>query len=219
MTIPPEAFWAIQKELERQPLHCNKYRVKAGTGRSQAFGLVNRRCLAPDYSRTCWKRPYLYGLLLEFADKYVKIPWNAITVNQNYQAMKHKDKGNVGESLVVAFGDYEGGELAIYNDGEKELVDVRHKPIVRNFSETWHSVEPFTGNRYSLVFYVLNSKGIDLSQIPPPSVVFENGKWWFKRGDKIIRDGLDHPLKGRTKKPKPILTMTVEHKDIIIDLN
>lgn len=220
MIIPEEAFSEIIKELERQPLECNKYRIKCGTGRSQAFGLVNRRCLGPDYSRQCWRRPYLYKLLLDFAKEYVQIPWNAITVNQNYCAQKHQDKGNVGDSMVVAFGNYEGGELAIYNGEEKELVNVRHKPIVRNFSKTWHSVEPFTGKRYSLVFYILNSKGIDVSSIPEPSVVFEDGKWMFKRGDTIVKDGLDHPLRGRKKKVvQPVLTMSVEHKEIIIDLN
>jgi hypothetical protein len=65
-TIPEDAFVEIIKELERQPLAINEYRLKSGSGRSQAFGIVNRRNLPPDYSRNCWCRPYLYHLLLEF---------------------------------------------------------------------------------------------------------------------------------------------------------
>jgi hypothetical protein len=53
-------------------------------------------------------------LLLDFADKYVDISFNAITVNQNFKADKHKDKNNVGPSYLVAFGDYTEGELIMY---------------------------------------------------------------------------------------------------------
>ena len=218
--IPPEAFKEIIEELEKKPLQLNQYRKTSGSGRSQAFGLVNRRSLPPDYSRNNWTRPYLYKLLLDFAEKYVSIPFTSITVNQNYRADKHKDRGNIGESFLVAFGDYSGGELVLYNESDsKELFDIKYKPIIRDFSKIFHSVEPFSGNRYSLVFYTLNSKGSDLSQIPKASVVFENGKWYCKRGDEIVKDGLDHPLKGRKKKEINPIKMTKEYKDIIIDLN
>lgn len=216
--IPPEAFKDIIEELERRPLYVNQYRKQSGAGRSQCFGLVNRRCLAPDYSRTCWMRPQLYKLLLEFAQKYINFPYTSITLNQNYLAKKHKDRGNVGESLVVAFGNYEGGELALYDGDEKQLIDVKHKPIIRDFSKTWHGVEPFSGNRYSLVFYTLNNKGIDISTIPAPSVVYEKGRYLFKRGDEVISKGLAHPLRGRKKK-EDVPQISIEHKEIIIDLN
>ena len=112
MMIPKTEFQAIISELQRQPLQENKYRLQSGGGKSQAFGVVNRRCLAPDYSRQCWLRPYLYKLLVDFGNKHVKdISWNAITVNQNYKADKHYDKHNLGPSFLVAFGDYTGGEL------------------------------------------------------------------------------------------------------------
>ena len=215
--IPEEAFKEIIQELETRPLHCNQYRKQAGSGRSQTFGLVNRRCLAPDYSRQCWMRPRLYQLLLEFAKKYVTIPWTSITVNQNYEAKKHKDRGNIGVSWLVAFGDYTGGELALYKDN-KELLDIRCKPVIDDFSKVWHGVEPFSGNRYSLVFYTLNNKGIDISSIPAPSVVYEKGRYLFKRGDEVISKGLAHPLRGRKKKDEAP-QISIEHKEIVIDLN
>jgi hypothetical protein len=49
--IPKEAFKDIVEELQKRPLAVNKYRDKAGVGRSQTFGLVNRRCLPVDHSR------------------------------------------------------------------------------------------------------------------------------------------------------------------------
>jgi hypothetical protein len=185
---------ALIEELNRLPISINKYRLKAGEGRTQTFGAVNRRGQPIDYSRQCWLRPKLYGLLLEFAQRHVTIPFTSITVNQNYRAEPHYDKGNVGESYLVAFGDYEGGELEIHEGPLKGLHDVRGLPIVTDFSKVLHSVKPFTGTRYSLVFY--NARGA--SSLPAPSVLFLNGRYWFKRGDSICT-GLDHPLKGRKK--------------------
>ena len=203
MSLPEEAFAPILQELRRQSLGINAYRLKAGRGRSQAFGIVSKRSQPPDFSRNCWTRPYLYKLLLDFADKYVDIPFNAITVNENYAAAPHYDRNNVGESFLVAFGDYQGGGLKIH-EGEKEGVwDVRHTPIVHDFSRALHSVEPFTGNRYSLVFYLYEDPRFVLD-VPSPSVVEIDGKWFFKRGEKIItrKEGLPHPLRGRKHPPQ-----------------
>ena len=195
--IPTEAFSEILAELQKKPIPRNEYRNTAGKGRSQVFGVVGRRCLPPDYSRLCWLRPYLFKLLLDFADKYVDIPWNAITVNQNYRSSPHYDKHNIGDSLLVAFGNYSGGELELHEGEKKGVYDINCKPIVHNFSTTLHSVREFEGERYSLVFYMYENPCWSVD-VPPPSVVFENGKWWFKRGEEICT-GLPHPITGQKK--------------------
>ena len=183
----------IQKELERLPIPVNKYRPTSGEGRSQCFGVVNRRCLPPDYSRQSWTRPYLYKLLLDYGREHVKIPYTSITVNQNYQAGPHYDKGNLGESYLVGFGDYTGGELEIHEGPLKGLHDVR-TPVTTDFSKVLHSVRVFEGKRYSLVYYTSKkSEGL-----PEPSVEFIEGKWVFKRGGVVCK-GLPHPLKDRVK--------------------
>jgi len=192
--ISASEFADIISELKRQPLSVNAYRNKAGSGRSQAFGVVGRRSLPPDYSRLCWLRPYLYKLLLEFATKHVKIPFTSITVNQNYAAAPHKDKGNVGDSFLVAFGDYQGGDLELLEGNMKGIHDIRYKPLITDFSKVLHSVKGFTGDRYSLVFYTAKkSEGL-----PLPSVELLEGKYVFKRGGEVVK-GLPHPLKGRKK--------------------
>jgi len=207
--LPASEFEQIISELKRQPLAVNAYRNKSGLGRSQAFGAVSRRCLPPDYSRLCWQRPYLYKLLLEFAQKNVKIPFTSITVNQNYKALPHKDKGNVGDSYLVAFGDYQGGELEILEGDLKGVYDVR-TPLITDFSKVLHSVKDFTGDRYSLVFYTAKkSEGL-----PPPSVIFQDNKYHFMRGDEIVK-GLPHPLKGR-KKP---VCVSIEQKETVIEFS
>lgn len=197
MELPTEAFQDIIRELQRQPLQENKYRNTSGAGRSQAFGVVNRRCLAPDYSRQCWHRPLLYHHLLEFGKKYVDLSFNAITVNQNYRADKHRDKNNIGNSFLVAFGSYQGGDLLIHEGDLSGNHSIWHKPIVTDFSKVLHSVDHFTGDRYSLVYYQFHTnRSVPL---PPPSVRKEGEKWFFYRGDqKITRKvGLPHPLKNR----------------------
>jgi len=208
MVPTAEDFTEIIAELERQPIPVNNYRNKSGSGRSQAFGVVNRRSCPPDYSRHCWMRPYLYKLLLEFGNKFVPadIAFTSITVNQGYLAAKHRDKGNVGVSYLVAFGDYTGGELDILEGDISGCYNVR-TPIVADFSKVYHAVRPFQGTRYSLVYYVAkNSDGL-----PPPSVEKVGTKWVFKRGEEIVTS-LPHPLKGRVKPP-----MRIVHCDAVVE--
>lgn len=216
-TIPPEAFKDILEELEARPLAVNKYRDIAGTGRSQTFGLVNKRCQPVDYSRQCWIRPKLYYHLQEFAEKYVDVSWTSVTVNQNYRCKPHKDKGNFDESFLVAFGSYTGGDLLIHEGDLSGNHDIYCKPFKTDFSKVLHSVQHFTGDRYSLVFYNLKTVKWPKDPIPPGEAVFENGKYVFKRGGKIVtvKDGLDHPLKGRKRN-----VMTVEsHENVVVSFD
>ena len=210
--IPSEAFDDILKELRRQPIATNKYRTKAGTGQSQTFGIVNKRSLPPDYSRQNWLRPYLYHLLMEFAKKYVTIPFNSITVNQNYRASAHRDKNNKGDSFLVGFGSYAGGELKILEGDLSGNHNIWCQPIVTDFSKVLHEVDHFTGERYSLVFYTFESKRS--VPLPPWELKEEGGKWWFYRdGKKITKEcGLPHPL----RRPKDNKLM-IEKKSITVD--
>lgn len=197
--IPEAAFAPILEELERMPLHVNRFRKLTGLGRSQTFGIVGKRCRAPDYSRLCWKRPYLYKLLLDFAADHVDIPFNAITLNQNYHAGPHRDKNNWGDSFVVAAGSYTGGELEILEGPQQGVYDIKYNPIVGDFASNLHQVRPFEGTRISLVYYTYP---VDLD-IPEPSVRLEGGKYIFYKGEMKVssKDGLPHPLRGY-KKPK-----------------
>ena len=205
MSIPPEAFQEILEELQSHPLQTNEYRNKAGSGKSQAFGIVGKRSLPPDYSRQNWLRPKLYHHLIEFGKKYVDLSWNAITVNQNYKADKHYDKNNKGSSFLVAFGDFTGGRLCIHEGDLSGCHDIAYKPIKADFSKILHSVEDFEGERYSLVYYWFETKRS--VPLPPPSVKQEGGKYYFYRGDEKItrKNGLPHPLRGRKKQEEGVL--------------
>ena len=199
MEIPSSEFAALRAELERQPIPLNRYRVRTGSGRSQTWGIVNKRCLPPDYSRLCWGRPYLYKLLLDFGAKWVDLSWNAVTVNDNYKAGPHRDKHNIGNSFLVAFGSYEGGELELLEGDSKGLYDVCQKPLLHDFKKDLHRVRDWTGQRYSLVYYWCDTRG---QQLPPATVKEENGKWCFYRGDTLVtKDSpLPHPKVGVSMK-------------------
>jgi hypothetical protein len=136
---------------------------------------------------------------MEFGKKHVSIPYNSITVNQNYKADRHRDKNNKGQSYLVGFGSYEGGELNIHEGDLSGSHNICCNPIVTDFSKVLHSVSSFTGTRFSLVYYWFEtSRSVPL---PPASVRKEGNKWFFYRGDeKITRQiGLPHPLRNKKK--------------------
>ena len=68
------------------------------------------------------------------------------------ECKKHIDSKNVGESLLVGFGDYTGGETSIYLDKE-HVFDIQNNSLIFNGSEIEHRSLPFKGTRYSLVFF------------------------------------------------------------------
>jgi len=199
MSIDPTEFDEILRELSRQPLQENKYRTVAGSGRSQAFGIVGRRSLKPDYSRQCWFRPKLFYHLIEFAKKHVTIPWTSITVNQNYKSLPHKDKNNRGSSYIIGFGSYTGGNLKIHEGSLEGSHSIRYTPIIHDFSKVIHSTEDWEGDRYSLVFYDYYTPRLEA--LPPASVKYEENTYIFYRGDERItkKNGLPHPLRNRKK--------------------
>jgi len=206
MEIPKLAFDDIAYELLMTPLRNNIDRKTAGKGMSQTFGVVTRRHSPAEYSRNCWFRPYLYKMLLEFGNKYVPFEFNAITVNQNYQASSHRDKNNVGVSFLVAFGNYTGGELVLEEGERKGEYDICRKPIIEDFSTVYHSVKSFVGDRFSLVYYKYVDKRYPMPNLPPPSVRQVEGEWTFFRGEEVVlrKEGLPHILKGRKREKKKI---------------
>jgi hypothetical protein len=80
---------------------------------------------------------------------------NQVCLNKNVKCLPHFDGKNVGDSWIVAFGDFnQGGELEIYDEnGNIELIDIKYKPYCFNGAKVKHATAPFVGTRYSLIFY------------------------------------------------------------------
>ena len=113
----------------------------------------------------------------------------------------HYDSHNRGPSLLCAFGDYEGGELVIHEGDLSGNYDVRHNPLTTDFSKVLHSVKPFTGNRYSVVYYYFEIKPWIGREYLKGEVRFVGGDYVFYRGG-VKCTGLPHPLNGFKRKPK-----------------
>jgi len=107
--------------------------------------------------------PELFNIFNEFRDLYFKdFEFDSVTINYMSvgSSMKtHYDKVNVGESVLVAFGEYKGGKTFIQNikNNNYTIYDAREEPIIFNGAERRHFVNTISnGERFSLVFY--NSK-------------------------------------------------------------
>jgi len=92
----------------------------------------------------------LFLALKRLGDAIVPFAYDSITVNQNNVCIPHKDKGNLGASLIVSGGDYEQGSFVI----EGEQIETKYTPVVFD-GHRLHWNEPFTGMRWSIVFFKL----------------------------------------------------------------
>ena len=206
--IDERDFKDLREHLSKHNIPMNKYRKGVGDGRSQCFGMVRKRSMAPDLSRNSWFDPRLHYLLMLFARQHVQIPFTSVQVNDNFPCATHRDKHNQGESYIVAFGDFVGGELVL--DGKEH--NIRHRPILFNGSEINHSVKPFIGRRWSIVYHTIESpaKFPMIRKLSDYEAVCRDGQYviaWYRDGEPTQylskKNGLVHPLKGRKIKKLP----------------
>jgi len=100
-----------------------------------------------------------HQLLMQLALMYIKeydpnFKYTSIQFAKCMKTPKHKDKNNVGDSVIVAFGDYTGGGLIMYDEeGNEHIHDIYHKPLVFNANENYHRTEDFVGTRFTITFF------------------------------------------------------------------
>jgi len=105
------------------------------------------------------ENPYLIDLFREYANyHFPDFKWSEITINRMPEGTSinlHKDKKNVGESILLAYGDYKGGLTYVKsNDRHYKMFDARDGIVKFNGAEIRHGVTTVSqGTRYSLVFY------------------------------------------------------------------
>ena len=98
-----------------------------------------------------WETTNLYMNHFKPDSKYTSVQYN-----KNIKCAKHKDGNNVGNSLIIAFGDYTGGRLMIYDENDNiQYIDIRNKFYEFDGSKIYHQTEEFTGDRFCLVFFRL----------------------------------------------------------------
>jgi hypothetical protein len=157
--LPIELFRDMLLLCYRYPPRITDSRKNSGTGRTQAYGIINRvkGGRGVGLGMNCEKYPKIWEEGQKLAQAFLPdaINWTTFMLNMNYEAQPHVDKNNDGESLVVAFGDYTGGELVVYNkDGTETEFNIRYRPVVMDASKITHYVKPVTsGTRYSIIFF------------------------------------------------------------------
>mmetsp|Transcript_9310 Transcript_9310/g.15339 ORF Transcript_9310/g.15339 Transcript_9310/m.15339 type:complete len:341 (+) Transcript_9310:68-1090(+) len=145
---------------------------RTSSGKPFCHSLVlGRNMKSMDGELTYWSLSYpaLHEFLKELIAKINPAhQYTHITVNRNLQCKKHTDGGNMGKSLIVAFGEYTGGRLILHRSRDKgsrdHAKDERSVPvsipydIFRKFvaftgSTEEHETESFDGERYSIIYY------------------------------------------------------------------
>lgn len=120
--------------------------------------------------------PWLVRLLSSFARKsHPEFEFTSIQVNKNYASRPHVDRNNLGDSLIVALGDYSGGDIWVHDEAgnvpfelQESISSMYHYESnvtyigsLLDLKRTWryfngnklHYTKPFEGDRFSLVYY------------------------------------------------------------------
>lgn len=93
-------------------------------------------------------------------------PSSTIAINRHAQFSPHRDSGagsGQTKSLIVALGDFTGGEIAVENAAH----DIRYQPLEFDGWMQRHWTLPFVGQRFSLVWFT-------------PLGITEDDLWWWK---------------------------------------
>lgn len=96
------------------------------------------------------KYPHIYEEIIRIGKIICPFEFNSIHLNNNVVCPPHVDSKNVGKSLLISFGYYEGCKIVI----DKIVYDAKHTPIIFNGSELEHyNTDDLVGNKYSLVYF------------------------------------------------------------------
>lgn len=158
--------WLRTIEYKTATGRLNKFGIKHSEGGSVFMGYTWMGYLSPTKQREwcCIKkkfktklmseRPDLWAAMEEFRDLYFPhFDFSGLQFNYNYKIGRHKDANNVGESVLVSCGDYTGGVTCVETEEGLIKFDARTNPVVFDGAKYFHYVEPFVGERFSVVFF------------------------------------------------------------------
>jgi hypothetical protein len=125
-------------------------------GRTMTLGYGDTRRGYKEFS-TNKRFAAAFKLLVEFGNAVVPVGWdyNTITLNKGVLAKKHKDSQNLGRSVLIGLGDYEGGQIRVWDRHDENPVDYETKmqPAMFNGGLQYHETQPFTGERFTIIYY------------------------------------------------------------------
>ena len=142
---------------ERRKRHGNRADNIGSIGRSATFGYGRTRMYGIAEFRFNKKFPDLLRALINYGNVIAPPGWKytAITLNHGVQARKHRDTSNVGRSIIVGIGDYEAGDLRVWepDDAFYTDMDLHDRPTMFNGALRTHETQPFTGERFTIIYY------------------------------------------------------------------
>lgn len=157
-TIPADEYTTVANILKNTTIRMNRN----GSGRAKSFGDHRAVTLGMIKSRVTreWglsaqskRSPELYTAVVELGKKICppNFEFTSIHINNNVVCPRHLDPYNVGNSVIVSVGEYEGCNLAIDGHGE---FDTCMKPLLFNGASMYHYNTPLiSGNKYSLIYF------------------------------------------------------------------
>lgn len=131
---------------------------------SMVFGVTRRFGSCLQEAANNYRHPRLYSMLLQLKDSLPNgTSLNGITINKNLECLPHTDGNDPGSNaIIVGLGDYTGGQLGIRGDnGNVYEFDIHRKFLHFNGNKLEHWTLPFTGTRYTIVFYKKKTFTID----------------------------------------------------------
>tara|TARA_R100000654_G_scaffold73126_1_gene105595 strand:- start:295 stop:951 length:657 start_codon:yes stop_codon:yes gene_type:complete len=140
---------------------------------SATYGLTRRGQLYPSnecreespyygwyYTKTYSENKDLLPIFQEYSDLHLpkNFFWTQIQINRCFETPQHRDAPNQGSSVIVGFGDYTGGKLCINKNGKVFYKDIKNKPTKFNGAKYTHWTSPYSGTRWSIVFFTHHGK-------------------------------------------------------------
>lgn len=132
-----------------------RYRKNFPEHRADIFGIVQRRPFqggGTELSCMSHRKPHLFAELQRLGNIFVPFKYSSILINNNTICGKHHDGNNVGNSLLISIGDYEGCKIVV----EGKEYDAKYTPTIFNGSTMEHwNTNDLVGNKYSIVYYYI----------------------------------------------------------------
>jgi len=122
------------------------------SNRSVVFGISKERFTrVVGLSASSKKYPHIWNLLQQVGNQLPSdFEYTSVFLNHNVVCGPHKDKNNVGKSILLSFGEYSGCNIVI--DGDE--YDANRQPVLFNGALLEHyNTDNLVGNKYSIVFF------------------------------------------------------------------
>jgi hypothetical protein len=165
-------YRTVNRLLDETVFEPDKRRWQGDGHRKLQLGFTKEPMYPADWSRATQTNMQLYlALHACICRKFPEHEWTSIFINLSCPERVHTDSNNSGQSAIMAFGDYEGGEFAYWpgsmlqsqpppelhdegNGRQTENIHFLHgTPLIFDGSDYHSAMKATKGDRKSVVFY------------------------------------------------------------------